>query len=113
MRSLARRSLPVSLFVFVVRATQTTVLALLLQPLLVLSDPLSFFFAAVAYPVIFVTLAATVVVLRLGYWLGLGKVIERLSNKYANGYSAVNWVSRSSRSPGPVAVQLTPPTKPP
>jgi hypothetical protein len=91
---------------------------LFLSPSTIFFDPLSTIASIIIYPVIFLFLFLAVVVLYVASllvrWLGwgstgcsmladlvhglqgFGRIMRALSNKWANGYSLINWVGTST-----------------
>ncbi|ORY74764.1 Alpha/Beta hydrolase protein [Leucosporidium creatinivorum] len=87
----ARRSLPIAFLNYILQSVASYLRTLFLSPSTIFFDPLSTIASIVIYPVIFLFLFLAVVFLWIASLLGLGRVMRAISNKWANGYSIINW----------------------
>ncbi|GAA5870457.1 hypothetical protein JCM8547_004037 [Rhodosporidiobolus lusitaniae] len=99
---LAKRSVPISFLFFTGQALKTIWLTALLSPATIVSDPLGTLAGLLFYPIIWIGLGTAVFVFWILSMLQGQKVIDYLSDKYAEGWSMVNWPNpqifdRSSR----------------
>lgn len=102
---------------YILQSVASYLRTLLLSPSTIFFDPLSTIASIVIYPVIFLFLFLAVLVLYVASLLashvllggstrlptdhsstlqGFGRVMRAISNKWANGYSLINWVSSST-----------------
>ncbi|GAA6052174.1 hypothetical protein JCM3770_001255 [Rhodotorula araucariae] len=101
--SWARRNIVIAFFLYVVKNIRTFVWTLAVAPASFFTDPLSTVATLIIYPVITVGLGVAVAVLYFGSLLGLGRVFKRLGNRYANGWSLVNWADPTIFGPRSIA----------
>ncbi|GAA5900350.1 hypothetical protein JCM8208_005335 [Rhodotorula glutinis] len=87
----ARRNIVVAFLSFLVSSGRTYLWTLVVSPASVLFDPLSTIATLILFPVITAGLAVLVAVLYLFSLLGGRRIVNSLSNKYADGWSIVNW----------------------
>ncbi|GAA5848915.1 hypothetical protein JCM9279_004664 [Rhodotorula babjevae] len=87
----ARRNIVVAFASFLGASVRTYLWTLVVSPASVLFDPLSTAATLILYPIIAVGLAFLVAVLYLFSLLGGRRIVNSLSNKYADGWSIVNW----------------------
>jgi hypothetical protein len=67
---------------------------LILSPVSIILDPLNVICSLIIYPVIVFFLGAAELALRIFNMLGGQYLLSYLGNKYADGYSIINWVGR-------------------
>ena len=84
-----------ALIVYLLRSLRNFVWTLVFSPATVFLDPVGAFAGLIITPVVAVGVALCCVVFWVGGKIGLDKVIDWASDKWADGYSMPNWVSLS------------------
>jgi hypothetical protein len=92
----AKSSVPLAFALYLWNTLTSWVWTFVTSPASILLDPLSTLTALVVYPVVWIGLGIATFVFWIASLSGGGKLIESFSEKFANGYSMVNWVSSPS-----------------
>ena len=95
LKNLARTNVVFALIVYLLRSLRNFVWTLVFSPATVFLDPVGTFAGLIITPVVAVGVALCCVVFWVGGKIGLDKVIDWASDKWADGYSMPNWVSLS------------------
>ena len=94
----AKQSVPLAFALYMWNTLISWIWTFITSPASILIDPLSTTAALIIYPVVWIGLAIFTAIFWLAGISGGGKIIESISEKFANGYSMVNWVSLPSLS---------------
>lgn len=92
LKNLGRTNVVFALSVFLFRSLRNFVWTLVLSPATIFIDPIGTIAALITFSVVNIGVALCCVVFWLGGKLGLNRVIDRASDKWAQGYSMPNWV---------------------
>ncbi|BGP51022.1 hypothetical protein JCM10450v2_006948 [Rhodotorula kratochvilovae] len=87
----ARQNIVIAFLLYVAKNVRTFLWTLVVSPASIVTDPLSTTATLVVYPVVTTILLGAVVGLYLFSLLGGKRVVDWLSNRYAGGWSVVNW----------------------
>lgn len=90
----AKQSVPLAFALYIWNTLTSWVWTFITSPASILIDPLSTTAALVIYPVVWLGLGLATFVFWLAGISGGGQIIENIAEKYAKGYSMVNWVRR-------------------
>ena len=93
LKNLARRNVVFALIVYLLRSLRNFVWTLVFSPATVFLDPVGTCVGLIITPIVNVGVAICCMVFWIGGKLGLDKVIDWVSDKWADGYSMPNWVS--------------------
>ncbi|GAA5873862.1 hypothetical protein JCM3774_000706 [Rhodotorula dairenensis] len=94
LKNLARTNVVFALIVFLLRSLRNFVWTLVFSPATIFIDPIGTLASLVIFPVVNMGVALCCVVFWLGGKLGLNRVIDWVSDKWAQGYSMPNWPSQ-------------------
>ncbi|KAG0653224.1 hypothetical protein C6P46_003310, partial [Rhodotorula mucilaginosa] len=90
----ARTNVVFALIVYLLRSLRNFVWTLVFSPATAFLDPVGTFAGLIITPVVAVGVALCCVVFWVGGKIGLDKVIDWASDKWADGYSMPNWPSQ-------------------
>jgi hypothetical protein len=94
----AKSSVPLAFALYLWNTLTSWIWTFVTSPASILLDPLSTLTALIVYPVVWIGLGVATFVFWIAGLSGGGKLIELVSDKFAKGYSVVNWVSDFSLS---------------
>ncbi|GAA5847898.1 hypothetical protein JCM5353_000033, partial [Sporobolomyces roseus] len=83
----AKTSVPLAFAMYMWNTLTSWIWTLITSPASILIDPLSTTAALIIYPVVWIGLASATAIFWLAGISGGGKIIESISEKFANGYS--------------------------
>ncbi|GAA5948289.1 hypothetical protein JCM3765_001353 [Sporobolomyces pararoseus] len=89
----AKTSVPLAFVLYLWNTLTSWIWTFFTSPASILLDPLSTIAALVIYPFVWFGLAVFVLVFWVAGLLGGGKLIDWISNKFAKGYSMVQWAN--------------------
>ncbi|GAA5879905.1 hypothetical protein JCM16303_004392 [Sporobolomyces ruberrimus] len=89
----AKSSVPLAFALYLWNTVTSWIWTFVTSPASILLDPLSTLTALVVYPVVWFGLAIATFVFWIAGLSGGGKIIRDIADKYANGYSMVNWAN--------------------
>ncbi|GAA6023264.1 hypothetical protein JCM11491_003891 [Sporobolomyces phaffii] len=89
----AKSSVPLAFALYLWNTLTAWVWTFVTSPASILLDPLSTFAALVVYPVVWLGLGVATFVFWIAGLSGGGKLIQAVADKFANGYSMVNWAN--------------------
>jgi CBS domain containing-hemolysin-like protein len=95
----AKSSVPLAFALYLWNTVTSWIWTFVTSPASILLDPLSTLTALVVYPVVWFGLAIATFVFWIAGLSGGGKIIRDIAEKFANGYSMVNWASLLSSPP--------------
>ncbi|GAA5992233.1 hypothetical protein JCM10908_001831 [Rhodotorula pacifica] len=99
LQNLARTNVVFALIIFLLRTVRNFFWTLVLSPATIFIDPLGTLASLIIFPVVNVGVALCCVVFWLGGKIGLNKIIDWASDKWAQGYSMPNWPSQDLFGP--------------